>query len=173
MPTKSDRNQPGDHQAGSGDIGAPSQPAVRRASTRRLRDDRRQRRRRRDLPRRPRLGFVLIFFVFCFVMGKVINAELRQGRWSRDSLERATTRTPASKTTDTGKRENLANNPEMQQRELATMSPRRSPIRASISMTATRPRRTCTPAKICCSITTARAPTSNGTSASRSTAPWN
>ena len=66
-------------------------------------------------------GFVLIFFVFCFVMGKVINAAFVKEdgpvtRWTRSYSD------AGMKTTDKGKRENLANNPEMQQRELATVT---------------------------------------------------
>ena len=66
-------------------------------------------------------GFVLIFFVFCFVMGKVINAAFVKEdgpvtRWTRNYSD------AGMKTTDKGKRENLANNPEMQQRELATVT---------------------------------------------------
>ena len=66
-------------------------------------------------------GFVMIFFVFCFVMGKVINAAFVKEdgpitRWTRNYSD------AGMKTSDTGKRENLANNPEMQQRELATVT---------------------------------------------------
>ena len=66
-------------------------------------------------------GFLLIFFVFCFVMGKVINsAFIKQdgpvSKWNHGYTD------AGMKTTDTGKRENLANNPEMQQRELQHMT---------------------------------------------------
>ncbi len=66
-------------------------------------------------------GFVLIFFVFCFVMGKVINAAFVKEdgpvtRWTRNYSD------AGMKTSDKGKRENLANNPEMQQRELSNVT---------------------------------------------------
>ncbi len=66
-------------------------------------------------------GFVLVFFVFCFVMGKVINAAFVKEdgpitKWTRNYSD------AGMKTTDTGKRENLANNPDMQQKELATVT---------------------------------------------------
>ncbi len=66
-------------------------------------------------------GFVLIFFVFCFVMGKVINAAFVKEdgpitKWTRNYSN------AGMKTTDKGKRENLANNPEMQQRELSNVT---------------------------------------------------
>lgn len=66
-------------------------------------------------------GFLLIFFVFCFVMGKVINsAFLKQDgpatKWTQGYTD------AGMKTTDAGKRENLANNPEMQQRQLQHMT---------------------------------------------------
>ena len=66
-------------------------------------------------------GFLLIFFVFCFVMGKVINSAFIKedgpaNKWNRDYTM------AGMKTTDSGKRENLANNPEMQQRELQHMT---------------------------------------------------
>ena len=66
-------------------------------------------------------GFLLVFFLFCFVMGKVINsAFLKEDgpptKWNAGYTD------AGMKTTDTGKRENLANNPEMQQRELQHMT---------------------------------------------------
>ena len=66
-------------------------------------------------------GFVLIFFVFCFVMGKVINAAFVKEdgpltKWTHNYSD------AGMKTTDTGKRENLANNPDLQQKELATVT---------------------------------------------------
>jgi hypothetical protein len=66
-------------------------------------------------------GFVLIFFVFCFVMGKVINAAFVKEdgpptKWTRNYSD------AGMKTTDTGKRENLANNPDLQQKELSTVT---------------------------------------------------
>ena len=65
------------------------------------------------------LGFVLIFFVFCFGMGKVINNALDKSdgpvnKWNvRSSLAGA-------KTTN-GKRQDLATDPEMQQKAHAQM----------------------------------------------------
>ena len=65
-------------------------------------------------------GFLLIFFVFCFVMGKVINSAFLK---EDGPPTRWTGYTDAGmQTTDHAKRENLANNPEMQQRELQHMS---------------------------------------------------
>lgn len=66
-------------------------------------------------------GFVLIFFVFCFVMGKVINSAFVKEdgpptRWNRNYSD------AGMKTTDTGKRENLASNPDLQQKELSTVT---------------------------------------------------
>ncbi len=66
-------------------------------------------------------GFVLIFFVFCFVMGKVINSAFVKEdgpptRWNRNYSD------AGMKTSDTGKRENLASNPDLQQKELSTVT---------------------------------------------------
>ncbi len=120
MPTnKSDRNQTGDHPAASGDFGrkpdsGPDSLQVGYETT--------------DVNvggivifLAGLTGFVLIFFVFCFVMGKVINSAFVKEdgpptKWTRNYSD------AGMKTTDTGKRENLANNPEMQQRELATVT---------------------------------------------------
>jgi len=76
-------------------------------------------------------AFVLIFFLFCFVMGKVINsAFLAQdgpaSKWS-SANNVGHSYSAGSKPTEvagvkTGKRENLANNPELQQRELQRMT---------------------------------------------------
>ncbi len=65
-------------------------------------------------------GFLVIFFVFCFVMGKVINSAFVKedgpaDKWHQDHMIAGA---PAEK----GKRQDLAPNPEMQQRQLATMT---------------------------------------------------
>ncbi len=70
-------------------------------------------------------GFLLIFFVFCFVMGKVINhAFLTEDgpvdKWHAEAGR--TGRSGFSVDVRDGKRENLASNPEMQQRELARVT---------------------------------------------------
>ena len=71
-------------------------------------------------------GFLLIFFVFCFVMGKVINSAFTKEdgpptKWTQaqmsDPGNGASSGSPSG-----GKRENLAPNPEMQQRELQHVS---------------------------------------------------
>lgn len=68
-------------------------------------------------------GFVLIFFVFCFVMGKVINnAFLKEDgpvdKWhAQQNLVG-----PAGADAARSKRQDLASNPEMQQRELSQMT---------------------------------------------------
>lgn len=64
-------------------------------------------------------GFLLIFFFFCFGMGKVINsAFLKQdgpaNRWNQNIDK--------SMSASGGKRQDLASNPEVQQRELAQMT---------------------------------------------------
>jgi hypothetical protein len=64
--------------------------------------------------------FVLIFFVFCFVMGKVINnAFLKEDgpidKWHAKERQLASTNTGA-------KREDLASNPAMEQRQLQEMT---------------------------------------------------
>jgi hypothetical protein len=65
-------------------------------------------------------GSVLVFFLFCFVMGKVINSALVKEdgpttKWNTQSLF-------AGAQTTNGKRQDLASNPEMQQRELQQMT---------------------------------------------------
>lgn len=71
-------------------------------------------------------GFLLIFFVFCFVMGKVINSAFEKedgppNKWTiaqqSDPRNGGSSASPAG-----GLRKNLASNPEMQQRELAHMT---------------------------------------------------
>jgi hypothetical protein len=65
-------------------------------------------------------GFVLVFFVFCFVMGKVINSAIEKSdgpttKWNKLSDF-------AGAETTNGKRQDLASNPEMQQREFQQMT---------------------------------------------------
>ena len=57
------------------------------------------------------MGFLVVFFVFCYVMGKVINGQLqatdgRADKWHQSAANNG------------GKREDLASNPEMEQKEL-------------------------------------------------------
>jgi len=61
-------------------------------------------------------GFLVVFFVFCFVMGKVINSALQKAdgptsKWNTQSAF-------AGAATTGGKRQDLASNPELQQRQL-------------------------------------------------------
>jgi hypothetical protein len=65
-------------------------------------------------------GFVLVFFVFCFVMGKVINSAIEKSdgpttKWNKLSDF-------AGAETTNGKRQDLASNPEMQQKEFQQMT---------------------------------------------------
>jgi hypothetical protein len=60
-------------------------------------------------------GTVIIFFFFCYGMGKVIN-----NLWEKEDGP-ATKWTTASGTAPLGKGKNLANNPEMEQQELGRM----------------------------------------------------
>ncbi len=97
------------------------------------------------------LGFLVVFFVFCFVMGKVINGAVAGGR--RQGRQVASV---CSRQID-GKRQDLASNPEMEQKELNRLTSS-FPSRAWISTTAIRRRPTCTRVKICCWTTTASLP---------------
>jgi hypothetical protein len=65
-------------------------------------------------------GFVLIFFGFCFVMGRVINTafETADGKADKWHQSPVVPGVPAPG----GKREDLASNPEMQQRQLQQMT---------------------------------------------------
>jgi hypothetical protein len=54
------------------------------------------------------MGFLVVFFVFCYVMGKVINGQLQTLDGRADKWHQ----------TGSDKRENLASNPEMEQKEL-------------------------------------------------------
>lgn len=70
-------------------------------------------------------GFLLIFFIFCWVMGKVINSafEKEDGpptKWTL--LQESDPKNGAAGGPAGGLRKNLASNPEMQQRELAHMT---------------------------------------------------
>jgi hypothetical protein len=61
-------------------------------------------------------GFLVVFFVFCFVMGKVINGALQKAdgpttKWNTQSAFEGAATTG-------GKRQDLASNPEMQQKQL-------------------------------------------------------
>jgi hypothetical protein len=65
-------------------------------------------------------GFVVVFFVFCFVMGKVINKAIEKAdgpttKWNQLSAF-------AGAETTKGKRQDLASNPEMQQKEFQQMT---------------------------------------------------
>jgi len=65
-------------------------------------------------------GFVLVFFVFCFAMGKVINTAIEKSdgpttKWNKLSAF-------AGAETTNGKRQDLASNPEMQQKEFQQMT---------------------------------------------------
>ncbi len=65
-------------------------------------------------------GFLLIFFVFCFGMGKVINSALEKQDGPSDKWHPLSSFEGAA-TTD-GKRQDLASNPEMEQKELHQMT---------------------------------------------------
>jgi hypothetical protein len=65
-------------------------------------------------------GFVVVFFVFCFVMGKVINKAIENAdgpttKWNKLSAF-------AGAETTGGKRQDLESNPEMQQKEFQQMT---------------------------------------------------
>jgi hypothetical protein len=57
------------------------------------------------------MGFLVVFFVFCYVMGKVINGQLQEADGRADKWHQ-------SAAADNGKRQDLASNPEMEQKEL-------------------------------------------------------
>ncbi len=57
------------------------------------------------------MGFLVVFFVFCYVMGKVINGQLQATDGRADKWHQSSANTG-------GKREDLASNPEMEQKEL-------------------------------------------------------
>jgi hypothetical protein len=65
-------------------------------------------------------GSVLVFFVFCFVMGKVINTAIKKDDGPVTKWNRLSAFAGAETTND--KRQDLASNPEMQQREFQQMT---------------------------------------------------
>src|SRR3984957_7715381 len=65
-------------------------------------------------------GFVLVFFVFCYGMGKVINNALAKQDGPGDKWHPASTF--AGKANPNAKREDLTSNAELQQRELKQMT---------------------------------------------------
>jgi hypothetical protein len=65
-------------------------------------------------------GFVLIFFVFCFGMGKVINSALEKQDGPSDKWHPASTFAGAENAN--GKREDMTSNADMQQKELAQVT---------------------------------------------------
>jgi len=66
------------------------------------------------------LGSVLIFFVFCFVMGKVINSAIEKADGPTNKWHQLSAFAGAE--TTKGKRQDLVSNPEMQQKELQQMT---------------------------------------------------
>lgn len=66
------------------------------------------------------MGFLVVFFVFCFFMGKVINSALETSDGPRDKWHSFSAFAGAS--ANQGKRENLQSNAEMQQHELQQMT---------------------------------------------------
>jgi hypothetical protein len=65
-------------------------------------------------------GSVLVFFVFCFVMGKVINSAIEKDDGPTTKWNTQSDFAGAAKTN--GKRQDLVSNPEMQQKELNQMT---------------------------------------------------
>jgi len=65
-------------------------------------------------------GFVLVFFVFCYGMGKVINSALEKQDGPPDKWHPASTFAGAANTN--GKRDDMTSNAEMQQKELQQMT---------------------------------------------------
>jgi hypothetical protein len=61
------------------------------------------------------IGFLLVFFVFCFVMGKVINGAIQKADGPTDKWHELSAFAGAA---NGGKRQDLVTNPELQQREL-------------------------------------------------------
>ncbi len=66
------------------------------------------------------MGFLIIFFVFCFFMGKVINNGLEAHDGPKDKWHSFSAFAGAAATN--GKRENLESNADMQQKELGQMT---------------------------------------------------
>jgi len=65
------------------------------------------------------VGFVFVFFIFCFLMGKVINSAIEKSDGPADKWH---SQSVAGGAPVRGKRQDLASNAEMQQRELQTMT---------------------------------------------------
>jgi hypothetical protein len=65
-------------------------------------------------------GFVLVFFVFCYGMGKVINNALQKQDGPPDKWHPASSFAGAASTN--GKREDMTSNADMQQKELQEMT---------------------------------------------------
>jgi hypothetical protein len=69
------------------------------------------------------VGFLLVFFGFCFVMGRMINEGLQTEDGPHDRWHQLSTFAgPAAAPGKRPERENLASNPEMQQKELSQMT---------------------------------------------------
>lgn len=66
------------------------------------------------------MGFLVVFFVFCFFMGKVINSALETQDGPKDKWH--TFSAFAGAAANGGKRQNLESNAEMQQKELGQMT---------------------------------------------------
>jgi hypothetical protein len=66
------------------------------------------------------MGFLVVFFVFCFFMGKVINSALETQDGPKDKWHSFSAFAGAA--ANGGKRENLESNAEMQQKELGQMT---------------------------------------------------
>lgn len=62
------------------------------------------------------VGFLVVFFVFCFVLGKLINGQLQKADGPTDKWHQLSAFAGAA--TTNGKRQDLESNPEMQQKEL-------------------------------------------------------
>jgi hypothetical protein len=65
-------------------------------------------------------GFVLVFFVFCFVLGRVINTAIEKADGPTNKWNKLTAFAGAE--TTGGKRQDLASNPDMQQKQLQQIS---------------------------------------------------
>jgi len=66
------------------------------------------------------MGFLVVFFVFCFFMGKVINSALETQDGPKDKWH--TFSAFAGAAANGGKRQNLESNADMQQKELGQMT---------------------------------------------------
>jgi len=65
-------------------------------------------------------GSVFIFFLLCYGLGVLINGGIKKGRWADDEVEYA--ECVCGGGDDQWQRQDLASNPEMQQRELNQMT---------------------------------------------------